>query len=345
MKFGAPFSLRELNRSRMILGKSGSIPSGTRWKGHYFVAALSFAAHVLLAEESPTPPAVVSQSIFGENEILRGPVGVAVDDRKIYIADRGNSRIVVFDKNTRQVFKTFGSHGSGEGQFNQMNEVAVDDRYLYVTDRLNHRIQVFEKKDCSYFNEFGSKGRRPGQFNQPVGIYLDASSIYITDHENHRIQIFDKRTLKVLGTIGVPGNEDGNFFKPTGIVVDKDRIYVAEWGNNRIQIFDKTSRKFLAKIDNDALPPGESLKRPHGIAVTKTHIYVGGVANSCLFIFDKKTLKLVARIGSLGTKPGQIRQLHGFHIDGNLLYMPEYSNNRVQVWEVNAGCNLANSEQ
>lgn len=70
------------------------------------------------------------------------------------------------------------------------------------------------------------------------------------------------------------------------------------------------------------------------VAVDGSFLYVTDRLNHHVRIFDKKTFKLAATIGSCGTKPGQIGQPHGFHIDGNLLYMPEYENNRVQVWRI-----------
>ncbi|MDQ3718626.1 MAG: 6-bladed beta-propeller, partial [Thermoproteota archaeon] len=61
----------------------------------------------------------------------------------IFIADRANDRIQVFDNNGNFITK-WGSIGSGDGQFNSPVGVAVGaDGRVYVTDVGNARIQVF----------------------------------------------------------------------------------------------------------------------------------------------------------------------------------------------------------
>jgi sugar lactone lactonase YvrE len=85
--------------------------------------------------------------VLGDNFGL--PADVAWDgDGNIFVADghgsAGNARIAKFDKNGRFV-KTWGSYGSGEGQFNTPHAIAVDAKgTVYVADRGNKRIQVFD---------------------------------------------------------------------------------------------------------------------------------------------------------------------------------------------------------
>ncbi len=55
-----------------------------------------------------------------------------------------NARIVKLDK-TGRFIKSWGSKGSGEGQFDMPNSVAVDAQgNVYVADLGNKRIQVFD---------------------------------------------------------------------------------------------------------------------------------------------------------------------------------------------------------
>ena len=278
------------------------------------------------------------RAIFGRkgnnNGEFLGPVGIWVDDEKIYVADRGNNRIQVFNRKTHQFISKFGKPGSEISQFKRMNGVAVDGHRLFITDRENDRIQVFDKNSFEFITQFGKKGKRNGEFRHPIGIWIDSTYIYITDSENHRIQVFDKNTFNYVTKFGEAGNENGNFFKPTGIVVDDSRIYVAEWGNNRVQVFHKSSHYYLGKIDNQTGIKKELFSRTHGVAVSDKYLYVGGVANTCVQVFDKFNLGYVGSFGSKGAEEGQIEQLHGFYIKDGLLYMPEYSNHRVQIWKV-----------
>src|SRR6202142_3911877 len=85
--------------------------------------------------------------VLGDNFNL--PSDVAWDGSgNIFVADgngtTGNARIAKFDKDGRFV-KTWGSYGSGPGQFNSPHGIAVDAQgAVYVADRGNKRIQVFD---------------------------------------------------------------------------------------------------------------------------------------------------------------------------------------------------------
>ena len=70
---------------------------------------------------------------------------------QVYVADRGNHRVQVL-KPDLTFSHTFGTKGSGRGQFNYPRDVAINRHGLaYVTDCWNHRIQIFtpEGQYCS----------------------------------------------------------------------------------------------------------------------------------------------------------------------------------------------------
>ena len=73
------------------------------------------------------------------------PAGIAVnDDGYVFVADRRNDRVQVFDTSGNFVMK-WGTRGSGDGQFNNPWDVTVDARdHVYVVDRYNSRVQEFE---------------------------------------------------------------------------------------------------------------------------------------------------------------------------------------------------------
>src|SRR6186997_2108125 len=78
--------------------------------------------------------------------LFRQPTDVAWDaEGNIYISDGYvNSRVAKYDKNGDWV-KSWGSKGTGPGQFDIPHSIAIDLRdNIYVGDRTNHRIQVFD---------------------------------------------------------------------------------------------------------------------------------------------------------------------------------------------------------
>ena len=63
----------------------------------------------------------------------------------VYVADTDNNRIEKFT-NDGAFLDTWGSSGSGHGQFNHPEGVAVDAHgHVYVVDTNNHRIEKFSQ--------------------------------------------------------------------------------------------------------------------------------------------------------------------------------------------------------
>ena len=85
-----------------------------------------------------------------------------------------NDRVVKFAPDGRFI-KTWGTHGSAPGQFDQPHTIAIDGRgRLFVGDRSNNRIQIFDQ-DGNFITEWR-------QFGRPSGIAIGPDDrIYVTD--------------------------------------------------------------------------------------------------------------------------------------------------------------------
>ena len=93
---------------------------------------------------------------------------------------------------------SFGSSGSGNGQFNDPFGIAIDSSgNIYVVDLINNRVEKFNSADV-FQSQFGSLGSGNGQFNQPGGIAINSSgNIYVTDQNNNRVLEFSASTISV----------------------------------------------------------------------------------------------------------------------------------------------------
>ena len=146
---------------------------------------------------------VQASAMWGNNGTTDGqfttPRNVAVGpDDSIYVADTGNHRIQVFDKEGKFILK-WGSQGTGQGQFNEPWGIAVaENGSVFVTDTWNHRIQMFSSIG-QFQGEFGGFANvqqgdpqaEPGKFWGPRDIALDADgNVYVTDTGNKRVQKF-----------------------------------------------------------------------------------------------------------------------------------------------------------
>ena len=157
-----------------------------------------------------------------------------------HMTDSNNHRVQILNGNLT-FSSTFGSYGSGNGQFNNPYGICFDSTgNVYVADHLNHRVQVFTARG-EYIRQFGKKGGGEGELNGPVGIAIDSSDIvYVSELGNHRISLFT-RDGNFLRSFGTKEKRPRQFTQPTNIAVDKDRnIYVTDQDNKvhgRVQVF------------------------------------------------------------------------------------------------------------
>ena len=68
---------------------------------------------------------------------------IAIHHNHIYITDTINNHVLIYDTNGTQLH-SFGTRGSGEGEFNSPTGLTVDTSgNVYVCDRDNNRIVVY----------------------------------------------------------------------------------------------------------------------------------------------------------------------------------------------------------
>ncbi|RJP48701.1 MAG: hypothetical protein C4586_08250 [Anaerolineaceae bacterium] len=159
--------------------------------------------------------------------------GSATSTPYLYICDSGNNRIQVTDYDGNVLF-SFGSYGTGDGEFSSPHGVSNDGEHVYVSDTGNHRIQKFTL-DGVYVSQWGAYGDGDGEFDFPKGIAADSRFVYVVDHNNHRFQIFDHdgNFIFKFGSFGYgPSTAELNY--PTNCAVDSHFLWVEDAGNNRV---------------------------------------------------------------------------------------------------------------
>ena len=167
---------------------------------------------------------------------IKQPVGIAVhrQNKKVYVVNYGNHCIQILNPDLT-FSSSFGSKGSGNGQFNAPYDVAFDSTgNVYVADRNNARIQVFTAEG-QFLRKFGI---HDGENKQPIGVCIDSEDVvYVTENSNHCVSVFTCEG-KFLTSFGTRGAGPGQFNNPYGIAVDKNGVvYVADGSNNRLQSF------------------------------------------------------------------------------------------------------------
>ncbi len=188
------------------------------------------------------------------------PHGIAADSQgRVFIADRNNHTIRLFDTKTGMVSTLAGTPGQigsndGIGSNARFNEpwgvCATPDGVVYVADTRNNKIRkVTPDGTVTTVAGTGNYGTSNGNalaatFGNPTGIEIDAvGNIYVADHLTHIIRkISPNGTVSTLaGTAYIPGDVDGNgtgaqFWRPYGLSLDNDgNILVADEWNHKIR--------------------------------------------------------------------------------------------------------------
>jgi DNA-binding beta-propeller fold protein YncE len=123
-------------------------------------------------------------------------------DGLVYVCDRPNDRIQVFEKSGKFVKeKIIKPATRGDGS---VWDIAFSrdpaQKYMYLADGKNERVYVVDRQSLEILTQFGDGGRQPGQWFAVHSIATDSKgNIYTTEtYEGKRIQKF---VAKGMGTV------------------------------------------------------------------------------------------------------------------------------------------------
>jgi streptogramin lyase len=161
------------------------------------------------------------------NEAVVGPSG---DIFMLQGHGKAESRVLKFDRDG-DFIKSWGSTGSGPGEFNLPHSLVFDAQgFLHIADRNNARIQVFDP-DGTYVRE----SKHPGT---PCGLFMTADQhIWLAHGYSGQIMKLDLNG-KVVGAIEGAGSGKGfgKYGEAHYIAVSpRDEIFVADTLNWRVQ--------------------------------------------------------------------------------------------------------------
>ena len=235
---------------------AGDAPSGTfnqPWAvavspdGEFIYVADTWNHRIQKFTPNGTPLAMWGTSLYDPTKNdpfgIWGPRGIAIDVQgRVYVADTGNKRIVVYDADGNFV-NQIGSEGLSIGQFEEPVGLAFDPRgYLYVVDTWNQRVQVFAPgEDSSTYSPFlqwdvaGWYGESLD--NKPYLAIDNQGRVFVTDPEAYRVLEFTSNG-EFIRTWGDYGIGTANFGLAAALAVDAEgHVWVSDATNNRLMRF------------------------------------------------------------------------------------------------------------
>ena len=257
------------------------------------------------------------------------PWGVAINQFGEAVVTEWEGGCVSVLSPSGEILRSFGTCGSGRGEFQYPLGVAVDCKgNILVSDSLH--VQKFTAEGQLLAETRGCKHQ---QFSHPTGLAFNPVNkmVYVADRDKHCVQILNS-DLTFSSVFGSKGGGKGQFSSPYGVACDNaGKVYVADKKNGCVQIFTAEG-KFLRAFGRPGRGKGE-LDWPTGVSIdTNNLVYVSESGNSRVSLFSLEG-QFVTSFGRKGLGPGEFVCPSGLAVDGSgVVYVCDCRNDCVQIF-------------
>ncbi len=269
---------------------------------------------------------------------LNDPLGLVVSvNQKIYVTDRDNDRISVF--NSQGLFlQHFGFHGEGGSDLSKPTHIALDaDENIYVLEaKERNRVSIFSANG-QILKQLDSKA-----MGEQLGHSIDFSAmtadlnglLYLADDNKKIILIYDWRKEELLSRFGSLGQSRGQYRDISLLSVNNQgQLAVLDKVNKKIEIYQLESKDFRTPQQRDVFK--FSSKRDS--SCQSVHAFIKD-QQLCIQLDGKGIIILSDQGEKLGVFAPEIKQpsalhsgkemvailekntLHTYHHDGQKIY-------------------------
>ncbi len=160
---------------------------------------------------------------FGKDKNIK-PSDVFVNSQNIFVADSGNNRINVYNKETYKFEYYFPKSESGDINYlYKPANLTITNNKVYVSDMGSGDIKIFTLKG-TYLKTISKYGKNIGDLVRPKGIAVDKEeNIYVVDASFENVQIFNKKG-ELLLFFGGHYRSKGDMWLPTKVMIDYDSL-------------------------------------------------------------------------------------------------------------------------
>ena len=302
----------------------------------------------------------IYNGVYSDKPLLTPRTLAISSDGTRVIADTGNNRIVVLDRDGN-FLRAFGStcrlaEGAasgcldpdgdgplalGDGQFYEPWGVAVGaDGKVFVADTWNGRIQVFDNEG-RFVSKWGSFSSTGGELTDAFALFgprglaiANDGNLLVADTGNKRIIKFtpDGQLVQQIGGGGVIG---GRFEEPVGLAVSPldGSIFVADTWNHRIQKLT-AALKFAGEWPVPGWESQDIVAKPYVAVTGNGDVYITDPALYRVLVYNQAG-EIKASFGKFGTDPNKFDLPTGIAFDPttNTVAVSDANNGRILTFQ------------
>jgi len=149
---------------------------------------------IICTENGETKYKITSQTVAKNGVKLIEPVALEKFNDKLFVVDRDENKVVVFNSTDGSYAFAFGESGATQGKFDSPSDIVSDEKgNLYIADLENSRVNVYSN-DGIFKNEI----KVPNQ--NPYKLTYSDNKLYILVESNEQIYIYnvDENALKAF---------------------------------------------------------------------------------------------------------------------------------------------------
>jgi hypothetical protein len=297
---------------------------------------------------------VVGQKCMGEHDGNRGglsskslfwPQAVFIDEKRCYIVDKGNHRVLIYNTVPATFFEPAdvvigqpdmmsnqeNSGGLGANTLKTPESAWSDGTRLFIVDGHNHRVLIYNtiptENNVSADVVIGQSDMQSNASNQggdvkantlyfPRAVYSDGTRLFIADYWNHRVLIYNQ----------IPTS---NNISADVVIGQPDRMSNAA---NQGGAAAATTLFFPNSVYSDGIRLYVTDEKNHRVLIYNTIPGANNAPADVVIGQPNMTSNNFNQDGSNYPKENSLYFPYGVHADNSALYIADLHNNRILIY-------------
>ncbi len=250
-----------------------------------------------------------------QNRFIR-PVAIAVQGEYLYVVDEGYDALYRLDLSTEELEVIFDLKKVVKGE---VADIYVDkDFSFYLTDTEAGRVLHFDQNG-RLIQEF----RNHFNLVKPVAVTVfESGDLVVADgHYDHLLHFNSEG--KLIATYGARGDAVAEFLNILTMAKGPDGFYVGGRVGRRIQVLGSDGNYLYAFEEGTVVFPASI------VVDGNNRSYVADYMDNTIKVFDRGGP--IGVIGGHGTEPGKFKRVTDLWLVGNVLYIADSLNGRIQA--------------